>query len=105
MASSSPLTGSTEKLPGKGGPLVATTIEELDEPTPLTTQVSMKVNAKGEAMINYTSNNEIYSWHTNGANGLFADGSVHFLPESISAQLIVALVTRAGGEVVAGGGF
>jgi prepilin-type N-terminal cleavage/methylation domain-containing protein/prepilin-type processing-associated H-X9-DG protein len=54
----------------------------------------------GPCMINYTSNNEIYSWHTNGANGLFADGSVHFLPQSISAQLIVALVTRAGGEVV-----
>ena len=46
-----------------------------------------------------------WSMHPGGVNFLFADGSVHFLPESISAQLIVALVTRAGGEVVAGGGF
>jgi prepilin-type N-terminal cleavage/methylation domain-containing protein/prepilin-type processing-associated H-X9-DG protein len=53
----------------------------------------------GPCMINYTSNNEIYSWHTGGANALFADGSVHFLPEATSAQVIVALVTRNGGEV------
>ena len=36
--------------------------------------------ASGSApcMINYTSNNEIYSWHIGGANALFGDGSVHF---------------------------
>jgi prepilin-type N-terminal cleavage/methylation domain-containing protein/prepilin-type processing-associated H-X9-DG protein len=55
----------------------------------------------GPCMINYTSNNEIYAWHTGGANGLFADGSVHFLTEAISAQVVVALVTRSGGEVFA----
>jgi prepilin-type N-terminal cleavage/methylation domain-containing protein/prepilin-type processing-associated H-X9-DG protein len=53
----------------------------------------------GPCMINYTSNNEIYSWHTGGANALFADGSVHFLTEATAAQVIVALVTRNGGEV------
>jgi prepilin-type N-terminal cleavage/methylation domain-containing protein/prepilin-type processing-associated H-X9-DG protein len=53
----------------------------------------------GPCMINYTSNNEIYAWHTGGANALFADGSVHFLTEAISAQVVVALVTRNGGEV------
>jgi prepilin-type N-terminal cleavage/methylation domain-containing protein/prepilin-type processing-associated H-X9-DG protein len=53
----------------------------------------------GPCMINYTSNNEIYSWHTGGANALFADGSVHFLPEATSAQVVIALVTRNGGEV------
>ena len=45
-------------------------------------------------MINYTSNNEIYAWHIGGANALFADGSVHFLTEGTSAQVIMALVTR-----------
>ena len=54
----------------------------------------------GPCMINYTSNNEIYSWHIGGANALFADGSVHFLPESTTATTIVALVTRAGGETL-----
>ena len=52
----------------------------------------------GPCMINCTSNNEIYSWHTGGANALFVDGSVHFLKETSPAALIVALVTRAGGE-------
>ncbi|QVL31671.1 DUF1559 domain-containing protein [Telmatocola sphagniphila] len=55
----------------------------------------------GSCMINYTSNNEIYSWHTGGANALFGDGSVHFLSESTAAAVIIALVTRAGGETIA----
>jgi prepilin-type N-terminal cleavage/methylation domain-containing protein/prepilin-type processing-associated H-X9-DG protein len=54
----------------------------------------------GPCMINSTSNNEIYAWHTGGANGLFGDGSVRFLRESLPAPLIVALVTRSGGESV-----
>jgi prepilin-type N-terminal cleavage/methylation domain-containing protein/prepilin-type processing-associated H-X9-DG protein len=53
----------------------------------------------GPCMINYTSNNEIYSWHTGGANALFGDGSVRFLPETTAAAVVVAQVTRAGGEV------
>jgi prepilin-type N-terminal cleavage/methylation domain-containing protein/prepilin-type processing-associated H-X9-DG protein len=53
----------------------------------------------GPCMVNYTSNNEIYSWHTGGANALFGDGSVHFLSETTPAPIMIALVTRAGGEV------
>jgi prepilin-type processing-associated H-X9-DG protein len=56
----------------------------------------------GPCMINYTSNNELYSWHTGGVNALFADGSVHFLKETTPAALIVALVTRSGGEPLVG---
>jgi prepilin-type N-terminal cleavage/methylation domain-containing protein/prepilin-type processing-associated H-X9-DG protein len=56
----------------------------------------------GPCMINATSNNEIYSWHSGGANALFADGSVHFLREGTAAPLIIALVTRSGGEVLTG---
>ena len=51
-------------------------------------------------MINATSNNEIYSWHTGGANALFGDVSVRFLRDTIPATMIIALVTRAGGETV-----
>jgi prepilin-type N-terminal cleavage/methylation domain-containing protein/prepilin-type processing-associated H-X9-DG protein len=52
----------------------------------------------GPCMINTTSNNEIYSWHTGGANALFGDGSIRFVRETTAPTVVIALVTRAGGE-------
>ncbi len=54
----------------------------------------------GTCMVNCTSDDEIYSFHPGGANALFADGSVHFLKDVASVQLIATLVTRAGGEIL-----
>jgi prepilin-type N-terminal cleavage/methylation domain-containing protein/prepilin-type processing-associated H-X9-DG protein len=54
----------------------------------------------GTCMVNCTSNNEIYAFHAGGANALFVDGSVHFLKDTASVQLIAALVTRAAGEII-----
>ena len=54
----------------------------------------------GTCMVNCTSDDEIYSFHPGGANALFADGSVHFLKDTSSVQLIATLVTRAGGEIL-----
>jgi prepilin-type N-terminal cleavage/methylation domain-containing protein/prepilin-type processing-associated H-X9-DG protein len=54
----------------------------------------------GTCMVNCTSNNEIYSFHTGGANALFVDGSVHFLKDVASVSLVAGLVTRAGTEVI-----
>jgi prepilin-type processing-associated H-X9-DG protein len=43
--------------------------------------------------------NDIRSEHAGGANGVFADGSVRFLTESIDVRVLAALCTRAGREV------
>jgi prepilin-type processing-associated H-X9-DG protein len=46
------------------------------------------------------SNNGPASYHTNGVNFTFADGSVHFFTDPTSVQLLQWLTTRAGGEVI-----
>jgi prepilin-type processing-associated H-X9-DG protein/prepilin-type N-terminal cleavage/methylation domain-containing protein len=43
---------------------------------------------------------DIHSEHSGGANGLFADGSVRFLRETMEVSVLAAIVTRAGGEPV-----
>jgi prepilin-type N-terminal cleavage/methylation domain-containing protein/prepilin-type processing-associated H-X9-DG protein len=55
--------------------------------------------------INCTNQYEIYSFHTGGANAVFADGSVHFLKADIDIRILAALVTRAGEEVVSAGDY
>ena len=54
----------------------------------------------GPCAINCTNVHEVYGFHFSGANMTFADGSVHFLDESISIRTMAALVTKSGGEVV-----
>ena len=44
--------------------------------------------------------NDIRSMHPYGANGLFADGAVLFLEESIDMELLAAICTRNGNELI-----
>ncbi len=44
--------------------------------------------------------NDIRSRHPGGANGLFCDSSVRFLNEDMNLNVLAAICTRAGGEVV-----
>lgn len=43
--------------------------------------------------------NDIRSEHPSGALGLFCDGSVHFLVETMELRPLAAICTRAGGEI------
>jgi prepilin-type N-terminal cleavage/methylation domain-containing protein/prepilin-type processing-associated H-X9-DG protein len=43
---------------------------------------------------------DIYSFHSGGANIAMADGSVHFVAETITITTLAAMVTKGGGEVV-----
>jgi prepilin-type N-terminal cleavage/methylation domain-containing protein/prepilin-type processing-associated H-X9-DG protein len=59
----------------------------------------------GECAVNCTNDREVYSFHPGGANVVFADGSVRFLKAGIGIRVFARLVTRAGGEVVAGNDY
>jgi prepilin-type processing-associated H-X9-DG protein len=57
----------------------------------------------GTCPMNCTNKEEIYSFHTAGANILFADGHVSFVSQSINISALCALATSAGGEVIPSG--
>jgi prepilin-type processing-associated H-X9-DG protein len=59
----------------------------------------------GTCVMNCTNDNEVYSFHPGGANMLYADGSVRFLRDSVSALTFAALTTKAGNEVINGGDY
>jgi prepilin-type processing-associated H-X9-DG protein/prepilin-type N-terminal cleavage/methylation domain-containing protein len=51
-----------------------------------------------QQLINVTNNSGIYSFHADGANFAFADGSVRFLSSSTSARTVVAFLSCAAGD-------
>jgi prepilin-type N-terminal cleavage/methylation domain-containing protein/prepilin-type processing-associated H-X9-DG protein len=54
----------------------------------------------GPCMVNCNNQYSIYAFHPSGANVLYGDGSVRFVRSSVTATVVAALITRAGGEVV-----
>jgi prepilin-type N-terminal cleavage/methylation domain-containing protein/prepilin-type processing-associated H-X9-DG protein len=51
-------------------------------------------------VFNCNNNNEIYSFHKDGCNFLYGDGSVHFHSNDIDVDAFVSLFTRAAGDIV-----
>jgi prepilin-type N-terminal cleavage/methylation domain-containing protein/prepilin-type processing-associated H-X9-DG protein len=51
-------------------------------------------------MNNCGANDEIFSFHTGGANAVFMDGHVTFISDNINPVTMAQLVSRAGGETV-----
>ena len=54
----------------------------------------------GPCAINCTNNNEIFAFHSGGANIVFGDASVRFVSTSVSIRTVSAMITRMGGEVI-----
>jgi len=54
----------------------------------------------GCCVINCTNRDEIYSFHSSGANVLRGDGSVTFLRDTIPPGVLAALISSKGGEVI-----
>jgi len=59
----------------------------------------------GFCTINCNNSWGIYSFHSQGANAVFCDGSVHFLRVGLDRDVFAALVTRAGGETIPGDAY
>jgi hypothetical protein len=47
----------------------------------------------------------LFGHHPGGTNVEFADGGVRFIKETIAPEVLQALVTRNGGEVIRADGF
>lgn len=58
------------------------------------------VTSTGPCPLNCTNNNEIYSFHPQGAHVLMGDASVRILPQTTPMRLVGRLVTRQAFEVV-----
>ena len=68
------------------------------------------ISGKNISHINKTVNSEkastswkdelIFSQHSGGANGVYADGSVHFISAQVSQEALLSLCSRDGGEVI-----
>ena len=52
--------------------------------------------------MNCGANDELFSFHSGGSGVVFADGHVIFLRESVTPQVLRALISRAGGETLTG---
>jgi prepilin-type N-terminal cleavage/methylation domain-containing protein len=61
---------------------------------------STSSTSSGPCMINCNNNFSLYGFHTGGVQAGMTDGSVRFLRQSATADVVAALITRAGGEVV-----
>ncbi len=55
--------------------------------------------SNGCSAINVTNHGSPYSFHSGGVNALRCDGSVFFMRDSIQTSVLIAFITRAGGEV------
>lgn len=59
---------------------------------------SPKATPNNGVPMNATNDGETYSFHYNGANIVFADGSTKFLSDAVDLKVFCAMITRAGGE-------
>ena len=57
------------------------------------------MTANGNNCINMNNSQGIYSFHRGGANAVFCDGSVHFLGEGLTPQVLGAIITARSGGV------
>jgi prepilin-type N-terminal cleavage/methylation domain-containing protein/prepilin-type processing-associated H-X9-DG protein len=58
-----------------------------------------------DCAVNCNNSAGIYAFHPAGANALFCDGSVHFLSKNTTVDVVLALLTRNGNEIIPADGY
>ena len=58
------------------------------------------LSAPGPCPMNCTNNDELFSFHPVGVNVVLGDGAVRFLSETIAIDVLAALVTGNGKEIL-----
>ena len=71
----------------------------MDGTDQLTGAINPSSGATGRCIMNCNNDSEPYSFHSGGMNVCFADGSVHFLSQSVSPATFAALMTARGGDI------
>jgi hypothetical protein len=59
----------------------------------------------GPVAVNGCNSQNVYSFHMGVAAGGFGDGSIRFMKSSTSVDVLIALTTRAEGEVIQEGSY
>jgi prepilin-type processing-associated H-X9-DG protein len=59
----------------------------------------------GPCPMNCSNSAAVYSFHTDGCNFVFADGSVRFLKKDVDVWVFYAVLTRRGGELLTNSDF
>jgi prepilin-type N-terminal cleavage/methylation domain-containing protein/prepilin-type processing-associated H-X9-DG protein len=90
------VSGKTSNGAGWGDPNAEYGLDGLD-PTSL--------GSPGTCAVNCNNDNEVYAFHSGGANVVFCDGSVHFISAGINIVSFGKMITANGGEVLSGSEF
>jgi prepilin-type N-terminal cleavage/methylation domain-containing protein len=56
----------------------------------------------GTCGVNCSNDYGLYGFHTGGCTAVYADASVHLITKSVDIRILIALLTRAGGETNTG---
>jgi prepilin-type processing-associated H-X9-DG protein len=74
-------------------------------PTASSTTHSLFPNVTGRTPNGYYGTGEMYSFHSGGANVVYADGNIRFVSQTVDTANFARLVTRDRGEIIEKGGI
>jgi prepilin-type N-terminal cleavage/methylation domain-containing protein/prepilin-type processing-associated H-X9-DG protein len=87
-------------IPTAGGTYTVNVANGVNAGTGAANTAAYPLTVPAGAPLGTDGSGQIYGFHGDGANAVFADGSVHLIDKSIAPAVIAALVTRANNDTV-----